>query len=305
MSSSALLARTAAPHRAWLADLPVLAVAVVWGGSYLAAKGITTGHTVVAVLVLRFALVLPVLAVAGWQRLRALTAGQLRGAGLLGLVLGGIFLLETYGVVHTSATNAGLIISLTMIFTPLAEAAVRRRAPSGAFLAGAAVSVAGVVLLTQGAGFTVPGAGDLLILGAALARTLHVLLMARIKAVHEADSLSLTTVQFGGAVLVFAVLAAVPGTGDSPWATAAGFGAAEWAGLAFLCLFCTLFAFFVQMWAVRRSSPSRVSLLLGTEPLWAAAAGIAIGGEHLGPAGLVGAALVLGGTAWGRRAVAG
>ncbi|MFI6002893.1 DMT family transporter [Streptomyces sp. NPDC051366] len=305
MSSSALLARTAAPRRAWLADLPVLAVAVVWGGSYLSAKGITTGHTVIAVLVLRFALVLPVLAVAGWQRLRALTAGQVRGAGLLGLVLGGIFLLETYGVVHTSATNAGLIISLTMIFTPLAEAAVRRTAPSGAFLAGAVASLAGVVLLTQGAGFTVPGTGDLLILGAALARTLHVLLMARIKAVQDADSLSLTTVQFGGAVLVFAVLAAVPGTGDSPWAAAAGFGAAEWAGLAFLSVFCTLFAFFVQMWAVRRSSPSRVSLLLGTEPLWAAAAGIAIGGEHLGPAGLVGAALVLGGTAWGRRAVAG
>ncbi|TDU75191.1 DMT family transporter [Streptomyces sp. KS 21] len=305
MSSSALLARTAAPRRAWLADLPVLAVAVVWGGSYLAAKGITTGHTVIAVLVLRFAVVLPVLAVAGWQRLRALTAGQVRGAGLLGLVLGGIFLLETYGVVHTSATNAGLIISLTMIFTPLAEAAVRRKTPSGAFLAGAAASVAGVVLLTQGAGFTVPGLGDLLILGAALARTLHVLLMARIKAVQDADSLSLTTVQFGGAVLVFAVLAAVPGTGDGPWAAAAGFGAAEWAGLAFLSVFCTLFAFFVQMWAVRRSSPSRVSLLLGTEPLWAAAAGIAIGGEHLGPAGLAGAALVLGGTAWGRRAVTG
>ncbi|WP_053693487.1 DMT family transporter [Streptomyces sp. WM6372] len=304
MSSPALLARTAAPRRAWLADLPVLAVAVVWGASYLAAKGITTAPTVIAVLVLRFALVLPVLAVAGWQRLRALTARQLSGAGVLGLVLGGIFLLETYGVVHTSATNAGLIISLTMIFTPLAEAAVRREAPSGAFLAGAAASVAGVVLLTQGAGFTVPGAGDLLILGAALARTLHVLLMARIKAVQDADSLSLTTVQLGGAVLVFAVLAAVPGTGDSPWAAAAAFGPAEWAGLAFLSVFCTLFAFFVQMWAVRRSSPSRVSLLLGTEPLWAAAVGIVIGGEHLGAAGFAGAALVLGGTAWGRRAVA-
>ncbi|MFJ4777149.1 DMT family transporter [Streptomyces sp. NPDC088762] len=294
----------AAPRRTWLTDLPVLAVAVVWGGSYLAAKGITATHTVIAVLVLRFALVLPVLVLAGWSRLRALSAGQLRGAGLLGLVLGGIFLLETYGVVHTSATNAGLIISLTMIFTPPAEAAVRREAPSAAFLAAAAVSVAGVVLLTQGGGFTAPSLGDLLILCAALARTLHVLLMARIKAVQDADSLSLTTVQLGSAVLVFAVLAAVPGTGDSPWAAAAGFGAAEWAGLAFLSVFCTLFAFFVQMWAVRRSSPSRVSLLLGTEPLWAAAAGIVIGGEHLGALGLAGAALVLAGTAWGRRAAA-
>ncbi|MER6199251.1 DMT family transporter [Streptomyces sp. NPDC001586] len=292
-----------APRRAaWLADLPVLAVAVVWGGSYLAAKGITTAHTVIAVLVLRFALVLPVLVVAGWARLRALAPAQLRGAGLLGLVLGGIFLLETYGVVHTSATNAGLIISLTMIFTPLAEAAVRKQAPSTGFLGAAAASVAGVVLLTQGAGFTAPGLGDLLILGAALARTLHVLLMARIEAVRDADSLSLTTVQLGGAVLVFALLAAVPGTGASPWAAAAGFGAAEWAGLAFLSVFCTLFAFFVQMWAVRRTSPSRVSLLLGTEPLWAAVAGIAIGGEEPGLLGYAGALLVLVGTTWGRRA---
>ncbi len=289
------------PRRAWLTDLPVLLVAVVWGASYLAAKGITTTHTVVAVLVLRFALVLPVLVIAGWRRLRALQAAQWRGAGILGLILGGIFLLETYGVVHTSATNAGLIISLTMIFTPLAEAALLRRAPSRAFLGAAALSVLGVVLLTQGGGFTAPSLGDFLILLAALARTVHVLAMARIRAVQEADSLSLTTVQLGTAVLLFAVLAAT-GTGASPWSAAADFGPGEWAGLVFLSVFCTLFAFFVQMWAVRKTSPSRVSLLLGTEPLWAAAVGIALGGERLGALGLVGAALVLVGTAWGRRA---
>lgn len=291
----------APPRRAWLTDLPVLVVAAVWGSSYLAAKGITTTHTVVAVLVLRFAIVLPVLVAAGWRRLRALSPAQWRGAGLLGLVLSGIFLLETYGVVHTSATNAGLIISLTMIFTPLAEAAVTRVRPPGAFLAAAGLSVTGVLLLTQSGGFTSPSAGDVLMLLAAVARTVHVLLMARIRAVQEADSLSLTTVQLGSAVAVFAVLAALPGTGASPWTVAVDFGAREWAGLVFLSVFCTLFAFFVQMWSVRRTSPSRVSLLLGTEPLWAAAVGISIGGERLGALGVVGAGLVLAGTAWGRR----
>ncbi|MEV8319169.1 DMT family transporter [Streptomyces sp. NPDC059900] len=295
------LAAPAAPavRRAWLTDLPVLLVAVVWGASYLAAKGITTTHTVIAVLVLRFAVVLPALVVAGLRGLRALTAPQWRGAGVLGLILSGIFLLETYGVVHTSATNAGLIISLTMIFTPLAEAAVERKRPPRAFLAAAGLSVLGVVLLTQGGGFTRPSAGDGLILLAALARTVHVLAMSRIKAVKDADSLSLTTVQLGSAVAVFAVLAAA-GTGASPWSVAADFGVREWAGLLFLSVFCTLFAFFVQMWAVRRTSPSRVSLLLGTEPLWAAAVGIAVGGERLGAVGLAGGVLVLVGTSWGR-----
>src|SRR5256885_14383840 len=127
--SSIAVPRPLSPRRAWLPDLPVLLVAVVWGASYLAAKDITTARTVLAVLVLRFAVVLPVLAVVARRSLRALTAAQWRGAALLGLILGGIFLLETYGVVHTSATNAGLIISLTMIFTPLADAAVTRLLP--------------------------------------------------------------------------------------------------------------------------------------------------------------------------------
>ncbi|MFF6773370.1 DMT family transporter [Streptomyces sp. NPDC012637] len=302
MTTAAVPVPLGAPRRAWLTDLPVLLVAVVWGASYLAAKGITTAHTVLAVLVLRFAVVLPVLVAAGWRRLRALDAAQWRGAAVLGLVLAGIFLLETYGVVHTSATNAGLIISLTMIFTPLAEAAVNRTRPPRAFLAAAGLSVAGVVMLTQGGGFTAPSSGDLLMLLAALARTVHVLAMARIKAVQSADSLSLTTVQLGSAVAVFAVLVALPGTGAPPWAAAADFGAGEWAGLLFLSVFCTLFAFFVQMWAVRRTSPSRVSLLLGTEPLWAAAAGIALAGDRPGLVGLAGAVLVLAGTGWGRRA---
>ncbi|WP_030757061.1 DMT family transporter [Streptomyces griseus] len=287
-------------RRAWLTDLPLLLVAVFWGGSYLAAKGITTSHTVVAVLVLRFALVVPVLVVAGRRGLRALTGAQWRGAALLGVILAGIFLLETYGVVHTSATNAGLIISLTMIFTPLAEAAVTRTAPSRGFLGAAALSVTGVVLLTQGAGFTAPSSGDLLILLAAVARTVHVLAMARTKAVRTADPLSLTTVQLGTAVVVFALLAAAGG-GPAPWTAALDFGPRRWAGLLFLSVFCTLFAFFVQMWAVRRTSASRVSLLLGTEPLWAALAGIALAGDRPGVLGLAGAALVLCGTAWGRR----
>lgn len=283
-----------------LTDLPVLLIAVVWGSSYLAAKGVTTERTVLAVLVLRFALAVPVLAAAGLRRLRGLSAAQLRGGGLLGLILAGIFLLETYGVVHTSATNAGLIISLTMVFTPLAESRVSGTRLPGSFLTAAGLSVLGVALLTLGAGFTAPNGGDLLMLGAAAARTAHVLAMSRMKSVRGADALSLTTVQLGGAVVVFAVLVALPGTGASPWSAAAGFGAGDWLGLLYLSVFCTVLAFFVQMWAVRRSSPSRVSLLLGTEPVWAAAVGIALGGDRPGPLGYLGAVLVLAGTAWGR-----
>ncbi|GJF28312.1 membrane protein [Kitasatospora sp. NE20-6] len=284
-------------------DLPVLAVAVVWGSSFLAVKQVADPGTVVAVLVLRFALVLPLLGAAAWRPLRGLSAREWRGGALLGLVLAGIFLLETYGAVHTSATNAGLIISLTMVFTPLAESALRRTAPSRVFLAAAGLSVLGVALLTGGGGLEAPGPGDLLVLGAAVVRTVNVLATARSRAVAGTDVLALTWVQLATATAVFAAVA--PFAGPSPLAVAASFGPAQWGYLLHLSLLCTLFAFFVQMWAVRSTSPSRVSLLLGTEPLWAAVFGVALAGDHLGVAGVLGALCVLAGTEWGRRSAPG
>ncbi|MFJ5119219.1 DMT family transporter [Kitasatospora sp. NPDC088548] len=282
-----------------LRDVPVLLVAVVWGSSFMAVQRVAEPGTVVAVLVLRFGLVLPVLGVFAWRALRGMGRREWLGGAVLGLVLGGIFLLETYGAVHTSATNAGLIVSLTMVTTPLAESAVNRTPLPRAFLAAAGLSVLGVALLTGGGGLKPPSAGDLLVLGAALVRTVHVLAMSRIRAIRDTDSLAVTWVQLAAAALVFVAVA--PFAGPAPWTVAAGYGPAQWAWLLHLALLCTLFAFFVQMWAVRTTSPSRVSLLLGTEPLWAAVFGITLAGDHLGPLALLGGVLVLAGTAWGRR----
>ncbi|MFJ9769735.1 DMT family transporter [Kitasatospora sp. NPDC101157] len=282
-----------------LRDLPVLLVAVVWGSSFLAVQKVAEPGTVVAMLVLRFGLVLPLLGLAAWQALRRLTRAEWLGGAALGLVLSGIFLLETYGAVHTSATNAGLIISLAMVLTPLGESALGRTAPPRAFLAAAGLAVLGVALLTGDGGLRPPTLGDLLVLGAALVRSAYVLAMARTRAVRDTDMLAVTWIQLAVATTVFAVVALA--VGPAPWTVALAYGAGQWAWLLHLSLFCTLFAFFVQMWAVRATSPSRVSLLLGTEPLWAALFGITVAGNRMGPLALLGGALVLVATEWGRR----
>ncbi|MDH6112372.1 drug/metabolite transporter (DMT)-like permease [Kitasatospora sp. MAP12-15] len=293
----------AAAPRGIVTDLPVLLVAVVWGSSYLAVKHLATPQSVVAMLVLRFGLVLPVLGLFARRGLRGLGRAEWLGGALLGGILGSIFLLESYGVVHTTATNAGLIISLTMVFTPLAESLVGRadgRVPlPRAFVVAAGLSVLGVGLLTQGAGLHAPSVGDLLVFGAAVVRTAHVLAMSRARALKDTDSLALTWVQLAAAAVVFALVS--PFAGSSPWSLAASYGPGQWADLLYLAVFCTLVAFLVQMWAVRATSPSRVSLLLGTEPLWAAVVGIVLGGDRLVPLAFCGGLLVLAGTEWGRR----
>jgi drug/metabolite transporter (DMT)-like permease len=66
-----------------------------------------------------------------------------------------------------------------------------------------------------------------------------------------------------------------------------------WLDVLFLGLLCSVFAFAVQLWAVRRTSAARASILMGTEPVWALLVGVLLAGEPIGPLGLVGAAVIV------------
>jgi drug/metabolite transporter (DMT)-like permease len=270
-------------------DLLLLAVAATWGGSYLGAKELTAATTVPVALALRFLVgtgALLLVLIARRQRLprgRALAVGA-----LLGCTQATILLLETYGVHLTDATNAGLLISLCIVLTPLLESvAVRRWLPRSYFVATAA-AVVGVALLVSGDGLRVPGPGDLLVLGAAVVRAAHVTATGRLTRDADGTSLALVGVQMGVCTVVFTLLA---GT-DLP-AAVTGLSLGSWLDVVFLGLACSVFAFLVQLWAVRRTSAARASLLMGTEPVWAVATGVLLGGERLGLAGLAGALIIV------------
>ncbi|GAB7067018.1 DMT family transporter [Mycobacterium hodleri] len=275
-------------------DLALLAVALAWGSSYLAAKESVTPDTVFAVLTLRFGIAAAGLTLVVAPRLRRLTRHELAWGAVFGAILGVVLVLETFGVTKTSAANAGLIISLTIVVTPLLDrrAAVPRL--SATFYWSAAVAVAGVGLLTQNGGFATPSLGDLLMLLAAVARSVHVIVISRVSAGRALDPGRVTLVQFAAALGIFVVLSGTTGRGVVDVATQ--MTAYSWLLVLHLALSCTIFAFVVQMWAARRTSPARVSVLLGTEPLWAAAIGVTVAGDPVTVAGVVGAVLILTGT---------
>jgi hypothetical protein len=154
--------------------------------------------------------------------------------------------------------------------------------------------MAGVVLLTQNGGFAAPSLGDLLILLAALARSVHVTVIAQVSANRVLDSARVTLVQLGTALAVFVILSSFTGRGVAEVATE--MTVRSWVLTLYLALVCTVFAFAVQMWAARRTSAARVSLLLGTEPLWAAAVGVLVTGDPVTIVGTAGALMILTGT---------
>ena len=143
---------------------------------------------------------------------RSVNRRELKVGGLLGLSQAAVLVLETYGVTHTSAANAGLIISLTLVLTPLMD---RRRMPPKFFLA-AGVCIVAVGLLMSGNGLHTPGIGDLLMLAAAVVRAAHVALVGRLAT--DLRPLQVTTVQ----TVVGTALFAGPAVGHLPTDAGAG-----------------------------------------------------------------------------------
>ena len=282
-------------HVARRTDAVLLLVALVWGSSYLAAKTATAALPVLTVLFARYAI--SALAcgtlVASRHRRHRWTRPEVRVGSLLGVTQAAVLVLETFGVAHTSAANAGLIISLTIVLTPLVDRTGSRRLPWTFFLA-AGLCVVAVGLLTSSTGLHALRLGDALMLAAAVVRAGHVALVGHLTAGRRMDPLYLTTAQtvVGSALFLPLAVTHLPDLARS--------SAATWGQLIYLALFCSVFAFLAQTRAVQGTSASRASLLLGTEPIWAVAVGISIGGERITLWAAFGAVLMIAGTYWGQ-----
>jgi len=277
-------------------DAVLFLIALVWGSSYLAAKAATVALPVATVLFARYAI--SALAcgalVTSRRRARRWTRAEVRAGSLLGVTQAAVLALETYGVAGTSAAHAGLIISLTIVLTPLLDRTAGSRGLPWTFFAAAGMCVLAVGLLTSSSGLHALRLGDVLVLAAAVVRAGHVALVGRLTVRRPMDALHLTTVQtvVGAALFLAPALTHLTDLARSSVTT--------WSQLAYLALFCSVFAFLAQTWAVQRTSASRASLLLGTEPIWAVAIGISLGGERLTVWASLGAVLMVAGTYWGQ-----
>lgn len=281
-----------------LADLSLLFVAVIWGASYAVAKETLAVTSVAALIFFRFLIATSILLPVCLRELSRLQpADALRGA-VLGAILSLIFIAETVGVLHTSATNAAFLISLCVLFTPILESIVNRHRLPPAIAACAGISLLGTGLMVWKADGLSFNSGDLAILCAAALRAVMVVSTKRLFAGRAISSGALTSLQMiTVTALSGALLLATQGVpGFIPSSTPA-----FWAGLLFLALFCTLAAFFIQTWAIRRTNPTRVSFLMGTEPMFGAIFAMLLLGEVFTGLDAVGAALILFGTYFGAR----
>lgn len=207
-----------------------------------------------------------------------------RAGVIAGVLLFAGYAFQTVGLQYTESSTSAFITGLYAIFTPMVEAIVRRRLPSGSVCAGIVVATVGLFLLT-GAQLEL-GEGEWLTLACAVTFAVWIVYQgAYADRIHP--------IPFTGVQLAVVAVLAMPPTGVTGFGSLTG--AAIFAGV-FTGIACSSVALSLQVYGQRRLSPSRVALVLLMEPVFAGIFGYAHG-EDLDAVKLIGAAVILAGIA--------
>ncbi|NVD08545.1 DMT family transporter [Vibrio sp. JPW-9-11-11] len=274
-----------------LTESLLLLVAIFWGTSYGLTKSALLYTSVLVFISIRFSITFLCMLPVVIRDFRRGLNKDWKIAIPTGFILSAIFFCEVFGVSQTTASNAAFLISLSVILTAFAELVVNKKRVSNTLWMLTVCSVVGVVLLTSNQSIELSlNSGDYFILSAAVLRALMVTLTKRFTEGKEITTTTLTSLQS----LVVACVAIVCAWAYLPAEQIVIPTSHEfWLLVAYLVLFCTLFAFYVQNYAVRRTSPTRVSLLMGSEPLFGALFAMLWLQESLSPVQLLGGGLIL------------
>ena len=266
--------------------LALLLVTAIWGVTFVQVKDAVDIYPLFAFLAVRFAIASVALApFTGRSRLRTLDRRGLVAGVCLGGLLALGYGLQTAGLSRTTVSSTGFITGLCVVLTPItAYLLFRDHIPSAVWI-GVALSTLGLAML-----FGIEAgsaAGDVLVLGGAVAYALQIVLLERYA--PDYDPVAFTLVEMVAACAGFTAIALARGELSVPH------GWTVWGALLVTGVFASAFAFLVQTWAQRELSATRTALVFAAEPVFAGLFGFLLAGDRLGALGWAGCALILAG----------
>lgn len=266
--------------------LPVgllLAVTAVWGATFVMVQDVVQEMPVFPFLFWRFGIAGLALALLRPTALTHLSKTDLKHGVLLGLMLAVGYSAQTIGLQHTSATVAGFITGMFVVFTPLVAAvALKKRITSTTWFA-VGLATVGLALMSLN-GLSI-GFGEAIMLVCALAFAAQLVFLGEWTSTERAYGLTVVQLLVVAAVAGFASM--FDGGPELPQTTNA------WAATIFLALVATAAAYLIQAWAQAHISPTRAAIVLTMEPVFAGIFGVALAGDEITLRMTVGGVLIL------------
>jgi drug/metabolite transporter (DMT)-like permease len=265
-----------------LLALSLIAVAALWGWTFVVVKDALDVYGVVGFLAIRFTIGALVL---GAASVRRINAGTLKMGLAIGVVLAVAFYLQTMGLKYTTSTKCGLITGLFVVFAPLAARLLFGVKTSRLFWLAIAMSLTGLGLLTS-TGPNPLAFGDLLTLGCAALFGLHIALLARYAREH--DAVVLTFAQLSAAALMFTIAWPATAAETVTWPSRE-----VWFALVITGVFASAVAFLVQTYVLQRLPAARTAVIISAEPVFAAIFGYVLHNDRLDGVQMIGAATMV------------
>ncbi len=267
------------------AELLLAAVILTRSTGYLFSKAGIESLGVFNLLAARFLLAFAMLAIIFFGKFKGVNPCDI----LRGAVLGGVFALvmalELIALKTTDTSTASFLENTAIIFVPLIEAWLLRRAPERTALISAAAAVAGVALLTLGSGGFGFTSGELYCLCAALLYALAIIITDRFS--RRGDGLMIGVMQVGF-IGIYALAASF--IFEAPRLPSGG---TEWGVILVLAIVCTCVGFTFQPVAQAHLSSECSGLFCALSPVFASLLGVVFLGEAVTLQGVFGAALIL------------
>lgn len=294
----------------WRADAALASLALMWGTTFVITKDVVTTHSPLFYTSMRFGLAAIGFGLLFAGHLRRSRRKEVREGIILGLCVFAGISLQVSGIVYTTASKAGFITGLYLVFTPLISYLVFRVRPNRDNLAGLVLAIGGFALLSlpkSGAGINDGSLwGDLLVLGAASAWATHI--VATSVYGRRSDIRTLAAVQVftvaALALIAYLVLHSIAVSAADPQtlprllsmeARANPLTGKFMVQVGYMALFATVLAALVQTWAQGKLSPTHSAILYALEPVSGAFFAFLVFDERLGKRGGFGAALIIAG----------
>lgn len=242
-----------------LAPWALLAVAAMWGISFVWMKDILDQQDVYSFLTSRFVVAALAMIALNPKVLRHFTKELVFNGLIIGMALGSGYIFQTLGLERTTPAITGFITGLYVVFTPLIASVFLKEKLTLLMWGYIALAVIGLAVLSVD-GWSI-GLGEAFVLISAVLFAIHIILLGSWS--KKFDAYALTVMQLIGCAILSAIPASINGFVAPP-------DMQVWSVIIFTAIFATAFAFVIQTWSQARISTTKVAVILTMEVVFAA-----------------------------------
>ena len=265
------------------ANFLIVLVALFWGSTYFLTKMAVEELEPFNLTALRFGTAFIITALFFFKRIRNADRTVIKYSIILGVLAVIAVLSMTFGVQYTTASNAGFLISLSVVMIPLISVVVLKKKIKAKLLLSVILATIGIVCLTLNEQLTI-NKGDILCILCAASFAVQVLIMERIP--KTADSVAIGALQLGITAVVNFILSFFLENFTVPR------DFKVWGVIVILGVFCTAFCYIIQIYSIKNTSAIQAGIILSLEPVFSAIFAYIFLGELLSKQGYIGAILL-------------